>query len=369
MESAEAALEAIEAFVNLHRKARRRALGQEDRLLRETLDEQLRDVIDGARPAPKRIHAPTNGPRRAETPAPPAKVDIRASGPSADNLSIPAAASVLEELQLSPSLAEKVQSVDLPRRASTYTPSKQPAHLDAYYENTVDMSEQPMGPPRHVVDVDGTPLELAPSALELWNVGQTDDLPSGTSAGPGTRPEAASSGTSGRRIRIQRSASIAPAAPTAMRSYPSTRKDAPVLAKRSEVPLPKPAPREVTRQDDLPEAIVHLLEGGTRRGFIAHFDGAAKVIELLSKDSGAEVSEIPLDKVLVIFFGRRGRGPASPKEGLRLEVTLVNDRRLIGFSKDYTPSGSALTVVPEADRGRVDRVWVPAWSVKALTVD
>ncbi len=83
---------------------------------------------------------------------------------------------------------------------------------------------------------------------------------------------------------------------------------------------------------------------------------------------GSDPREVRLDEILVIFFGRRPELPPSERSGPRVQVTLANDRRVTGFSPDYQPHGSALTVIPEVDRGGVDRVWIPAWSVKALAV-
>jgi hypothetical protein len=47
-------------------------------------------------------------------------------------------------------------------------------------------------------------------------------------------------------------------------------------------------------------------------------------------------------------------------------VLLANDRQIAGYTPDYVEGGAALTVIPEPRRPNLDRVWIPAWAVKAI---
>jgi hypothetical protein len=38
----------------------------------------------------------------------------------------------------------------------------------------------------------------------------------------------------------------------------------------------------------------------------------------------------------------------------------------VGVSPDYAPGVTAMTLIPDDRRGNVERIWVPAWSVKAI---
>lgn len=119
----------------------------------------------------------------------------------------------------------------------------------------------------------------------------------------------------------------------------------------------------------LPPAIVHLLQGGTVRGYIESFEASEGRILVRGRDESPETQEIRLDEVLLIFFARRREDPPTPKQGSRVDVTLANGKRVVGFSPDYRTGGSALTLVPASDRGGVDRMWIPAWSVKSIVLD
>jgi hypothetical protein len=431
--------DALEAFVRLAREARRRALPQEDRTRLVALDEALRDRIDGSRPAP------TTSEGRPE-PAPPG-----------DRETVHA---VMEELTVHPQTARKLHRVGLDRVHSTYTPSRRPTFLDAYFEDAVDDVEALPGvSPAQVVDVDGQPVDLPDRTRELWNVGvasgrppprgEVNVRPSAPSApedeapktapvvGPATRPagprvtpatESPDPGLAAGPRVTPAAESPDPGLAAGPRVTPATEGPDSGLAAGARVsaategpdsgPATRPAGAQVTPARDgpgatppssaatlgpdgaeprvaapaatpetsdparadarpgapertrhLPPAIIHFLEDERpRRGFISGFDAGAGRIMLVSKDQPDVEQEIRLDTVLVIFFGRRSSEPASPKAGVRVEVTLVNDRRVTGFSPDYAPNGSALTIVPERDRGGVDRVWVPGWSAKAIQV-
>lgn len=380
--------EALEDFVRLARQARRSALDADDRLALAELDEQLRDAIDGARPAPKRIAAPEAvAAEEAPRPVvPAAKVQIKRRAPTAH--------AVLEELTIRRTDAKKLNRVSLRDNPSGYTPSVRPAFLDAYYEDAVDRVDRVTERPSRVVDAEGALVDLPDSTRDLWLIGQgVPDEPAPDAQHPWATPPAQrpapsepsapavqAGGPGGHRPR----AASSPAAPEAGERRPRAASRAPAPASSAEsprasrpsAPAAPPSPEPVSAASTSPAeprakrppAVVHLLEGGARRGLIARFDAAAGLISLVDK-SGEETAEVRLPDVLVIFFGRLPDVPASPREGVRVELSLVNDRRVVGFSPDYQPNGSAITIVPESDRGGVDRIWVPAWSVKSLRAD
>ncbi|MEO1335945.1 MAG: hypothetical protein AAFV29_09870, partial [Myxococcota bacterium] len=115
-----------------------------------------------------------------------------------------------------------------------------------------------------------------------------------------------------------------------------------------------------------PQASVYLLDGTFARGFLPNFDSRASTIDLIFDNGGQ--NRYPLKKIMAVFLRvEAGRAP-TPAKGTSVTVRLVNDREILGVTPDYEPGGMALTVVPEPRRG-TDRVWIPAWAVKAIEMD
>lgn len=306
-------LSQIEEFVGLARERRRRALPSDERERLETLDEALREAIDGARPAPKRIAnpAPARGPANAAgaavtRPTPP-------TGTAAPKLS----GAVEEVLDLSSKDKKKLSEVRLDQLpVSAYTPPVIPTFLSDYFaDDVVPAKLAPGATPSRVVSAEGDRIELGKEARVL--LGLEKPKPQGRSAGPTTDP-------------------TRPAAP-------------------------KTNPRSAPADEGTP-VIVHLVQGGTRRGAVDLFDPNAESLEFL------DGSSLPFREVLAVFFGLKKGEPATPAEGQAVVVKLVNDKQVSGLTADYEEGAMALTVVPDPRRGNIDRIWVPAWAVKGIEI-
>ena len=345
------AVEAIEAFVELHRKSRRRALNAEDRRRQESLDAAVRDAIEGARPAPKaQLGSEAQPSQQTQSSRISRSVASRSQTPP------PQTATEEPEITIKADDIRRMNRVDLSTsRRSNYTPSKSPPIIDTYYDYAVSAREPvPTAPPSKVVNPTGDLIELSPVTKDLWNIGgeendKTSDPP--PLAGPRTNVD---------RHRVDKG----------VNEGPSTQVDPPTKVNNAQTPRPSRVQNKPAAQRDNlgPPALVHLRNGGTRRGLIARFDSVGGRLLLKEKASkNEELLEIRLEEVLAIFFGRRTNAQPSPKNGVQVEVTLINDKRLEGFSRDYRPNGIALTIVPRIDRSGVDRVWVPAWAVRSIT--
>jgi hypothetical protein len=317
------ALSQIEEFVNLARERRRRALPSDERERLETLDEAIRDAIDGARPAPKRIANPA--PAR---PAPVAAAAARTT-PSA-GVAAPKLSGALEQvLEMSAQDQKKVSEVrleDLP--VSAYTPPVIPAFMADYFSDDLIPARVPAGAvPSRVVSTDGERLELKKETRVLLGLEKPKVAPRGGAAAASPGPTTSPNPTTSREAANVRSSAPAPAA----------------------------------NEDGMP-VIVHLMQGGTRRGALEYFDPEGENLELTDGFS------LPLREVLAVFFGLKKGDPPTPASGQQVVVKLVNDKQVSGVTSDYEEGAMALTVVPEPRRGNIDRIWVPAWAVKGIEI-
>jgi hypothetical protein len=326
-------LEAIQEYVDLAIARRRQSISSDEKSRMLMLEEALRDLIDGAHPAPRSIEGHLTDdlkldapPARArQTPAPNARVEPAQSAKALDRLD-----SLAQKLDLSIKDKKKLNAISvdqLPK--SSYTPRTGESILSVYYDDGFSSpveSEAKMTPTR-VVSADGEPVELSQEARILFGLEKQPEPP------PPPEP-----------VRVQ-----VPVTPTAgTRSSPG----APEIGAEPTGAFGRPT-------------IVHLLAGGVRRGQIEDFDPASGVLNFVSESNGPP-STVPLNEVLAIFFGlSRGEQPA-PATGQRVVVRLVNDRQVAGLTEDYQEGGDSLTVAPEQKRGNVDRIWIPAWSVKEI---
>lgn len=311
---ASAAYDAINEFVKLAAERRVKALPDKKKARLELLDEQIRDVVEGARPAPKRISNPSAA--KTKTPAhgvAPAKIEVKASQ------------ALDQALELSTQDRSKLNAVkmeDLPK--SGYTPPALPAFMADYYSDSlVPARISTTDLPSQAVSADGESIDLQQEVKVL--------------------------------LGLEKPAEPEPAAPISVGVTPvgTPRRAADRAATQA------PPPRGV-------QVIVHLMAGGTQRGRIDGFEPASGKIELLDKDPSRPATEMQLDKVLAIFFGTTRGAPATQPAGTGLIVKLTNDRQVTGLSPDYTEGGDSLTLVPNPRRGSIDRIWVPAWAVKSI---
>jgi hypothetical protein len=230
-------------------------------------------------------------------------------------------------VQISARDREKLSEVPSGRVSrSAYTPPVQPPYLEDYYSTEISVagSSKLAGVTvTRAVGADGEDPGLTPEAKVFFGL-------AGGGARVVARPEER------------------PSAPSPRITRPEERNSSP------------PGP-----EGDRVGCIVHLLAGGFKRGECLPFDPDQGVI-VLRAGPGDDDEELSLEDVLAIFFAV-GRG-AQPIEaaGERLVIRLANDKEIIGLSPDYEPGASALTLVPDERRGNVDRIWIPAWSVKAI---
>ena len=313
---------AIQTFVELARTRRTRALEPAAKAQIEALDQALRDLILGARPAPRKIANPT----AVATTTPghgvsPAKIQVKAS-------------QALEQaLELSTQDKKKLGSVkleDLPK--SSYTPPRLPAFMADYYSDTLV--------PARVTTADIPSQAVTPTG-ETMDLAQEVRVLLGLERPPAPEPTV----TPGR----------ARAAPP------------PVAASAGSAPAVSapPAPAPALPMRGIP-VIVHMMAGGTQRGRVEHFQPDSGHLELLGKDPAAAPNRLPLSEVLAVLVGARRDGGVTEATGTALVVKLVNERQVAGISPDYDEGGAALTLVPEPRRGSIDHIWVPAWAVKSI---
>ncbi|MCK6547854.1 hypothetical protein L6R52_18525 [Myxococcota bacterium] len=324
------AIDAILEFVDLAMARRRGELAGADRGRIDQLETYLRDVVDGARPAPRKIEgrnvsqiAPRSSGPAAAASITPAKVSPGAPRQSG----LAGIAELADRLELSSKdkqkLKNEIRLEDLPR--SGYTPTKSPAFLDDYYSSDIVMTGDIAwaAAPKTVKRADGErDLEVPKEALVLLGVESPEPPPPAEPARP--------------------------AAPTPP-SGPST-------------PAPPVAAQTIRGRP----AIVHLLSGGVLRGQIDLFDPASGWIDLLGEQTTGEDSRLGLDQVMAVFFGMFRGEEAQLPAGQRVAVRLVNDRQVTGVTEDYQEGGDSLTIAPEQKRGNVHRIWIPAWAVKEI---
>lgn len=322
---ASAAYDAINEFVKLAAERRMKPLGDKKKARLELLDEQIRDVIEGARPAPKRISNPSAATSR--TPAhgvAPAKIQVKASE------------ALNDALELSTQDKSKLNAVGagaIPK--SSYTPPALPAFMADYYSDSLVPAKLTTADvPKQAVSATGDTLDLQHEVRVLLGL----ERPAGGGAQIGPAVSAAPS-------------------PSAERPAPSVERPAP-----GATPAPSVAPAGPPSQ----QVIVHLIAGGTQRGRIQSFEPKTGQLQLIGKDPSAPPTPLDLRDVLAVFFGPEPGKPATVPSGTRLTVKLNNERQISGVSKDYSEGGDSLTVVPSPRRGNLDHIWIPAWAVKAI---
>lgn len=307
MSHARVMLAMIDEFVGLAVERRERQLPPDKRERMETLDERLRETIDGAKPAPKRIANPRAVSGRAR-PLPGAPTPA-ASGNGAKAT----VASALDDaLKIPPKDKKKVQTVATVAK-SGYTPSSAPAFMHDYYSD-----------------------DLVPAKITA------DVVPTGVSDATGESVDL----THDVKVLL------------------GLEKPRPVAAPaRGNTPVPQARAASAAKRPGTP-VILHLLKGGTKRGNVEDFQPGSGSVDLLMKNGNTET--IDLATVLAVFFGASKSNPPQEPHGTDLIVKLVNDRQLTGVSPDYVEGAPALTVVPNPRRGNIDHIWVPAWAVKEI---
>jgi hypothetical protein len=349
---------AIREYAELALMRRRGMLAQEDRGRIDELEDEIRDRIDGAHPAPRRIDGPsavsssrnTLGPR---TTPPSANAAVRRS-PGSEPLPPVKAniADVAARIELSSKDKKKVNEIsetELPD--SKYTAPIQPAFLEDYYGADLSI-DNALGGARatRAVGAAGADPALSEEARLFFGIGIAAEAraaepavvarPSGGAGAPRVAP----------RIQAAPAASATPA-PAVSAAAPEAASAGPSRDGKPRVPC-----------------IVHLLAGGFKRGECPGFDPESGFIQM-RPNAEHEDAPVPLEEVLAIFFATAKGAQPRPQQGQRLVIRLVNDREIIGTSSDYEPGAQSLTLVPDERRGNVDRVWIPAWSVKAIELD
>ena len=375
------AIAAINEFVELALLRHRGALPMDDRWRLDALEDVLRDMIDGARPAPRRISNPspvTHGgppvdvapaqvvltPSAAHAEPPPNVVlpgqsSVPKFGPAAPGVPAPAVAAAPPPPQAPPPLLEpapipldisaadqtkirEVSSDTLP--PSGYTPSAKPCYLEDYYTADMELlATSPVGVPASVIYSGDESVPMTADAQRLLGVRSAN-----TSRG-GVQARAPSTAV----------AQITPSRPPPPPSSAQVAVPAPQGAA-----MPVAAPAVANSQGS--SAIVHMLAGGFRRGTLLAFDPAEGIVTLQPAKKGAAPESVAINEILAIFFGLgRGESPTPVTHGQRLAVKLQNDREVLGTSPDYAPGVQAMTLLPDDRRG-TDRIWIPAWSVKEI---
>ncbi|MCC7381889.1 MAG: hypothetical protein IT384_08675 [Deltaproteobacteria bacterium] len=174
-------LAAIREFAELSLRRHRGALPQEDRARLELLEDQLRDAIDGAHPAPRRIENPgaASAPARVNAGVAPAAVSVTRSNGNVANGGAPSiapaapAAAKAPRIELSESVRSKLQEVQTAEiGASSYTPSTSPPYLDDYFSGglTLPADASLLGSPARVVSSDGEAAPISAEAIALLGV-------------------------------------------------------------------------------------------------------------------------------------------------------------------------------------------------------
>ena len=238
----------------------------------------------------------------------------------------------------------KTNSVAVNQRPpSRYTPSKVPAYLEDYYaESIMPARIEPTEVPSRIVAADGSAPDISVQARSLLGIGVLKPQP---------------------RLR---------SAMTPSQDLPqeTTTEDLVGPSTTNDLPIPEPAaasrPLPKTPAISGPHASVYLLDGTSTRGMIPEFDPDSGVVEV-----HVDGRPVPyeLEEVMVLLFRVEPGRPPTPIEGDPVLVRLVNDREISGVTPDYREGAMALTVVPSPRQRNIDRVWIPAWAVKAIEMD
>ncbi|MBX2813663.1 MAG: hypothetical protein KTR25_17735 [Myxococcales bacterium] len=315
------AIEALQAFVELHQTSRRHPLSAQAQERYLALDADLRELIDGStRPVAQAIETKP----------------YESFGPIADDLEISHEDTNIQEIDLHAAIM------------STFARPRNTWGLEAYYGGSLNLSNQvPMDTPTTVVDISGNPVELPQRTKDFWDITHVATQPT-------------------------------PASPIT-----DTQAEALPLDAWSETHVePLPAQTTDTRAQNNPNippsplhnaagapAIVYTKAGHTFRGIILRFDSHTGRLTFSRSNQQQSKLEIELADVIAISLGCRPYALRTPREGTHIEVTLINNQHLEGYSNDYRPNGTSLTIVPDKNHKDVDRVWVPAWAVKSIATE
>jgi hypothetical protein len=310
----------IQEFAALSIMRLKGELGVEDRDRLQSLEDLLRDSIDGAHPAPRRIENPAPAsPSAVRSVVKPAKVVVN-KRPSLD-----------ADLPLGEKDREKITAIretDIPR--SSYTPSAAPAYLEEYYGASITRTEKVSEPPKRVVGAEGARPSIADEVKLLFGMVTVPPPPP--------------------MVEGRRTVSAAPGPDVGRPTAPPR-------------VTPVPVARAASSSPAGPPAVVHFLNGGSKRGELLAFDADAGVLSI--RPPQAEPEDVPLNDVLTVFIGiAKGQTP-EPPSGTKMIVKLLNHKELRGMSPDYAQGAAAMTLIPD-DRRNVDRVWIPAWSVAEI---
>lgn len=379
---------AIEAFAELTIRRLKGELPQAERAELEALEDQLRDEIDGARPAPRKIENPTAAPvGRASMPVKPAQVVVTRSTPGASEESTriepsvtparptnvrrsntplptpppPAArpkeassvAQVAERLNLNSKDKSKLSEINAKDlQVSHYTPSAAPPFMEDYYDEAMAPDPALAGlRPSVVRSLGDGPL---PEVKTLFGVSRVV-----AAAPPEHETEAPAEEPLQSHAEAEDESTQFASSPPPVRA-PAQRPSAQPPRPSAEPPR-RPAPA-AERPPGSVAAAVHLLAGGSKKGDVLRFepDGPGITLRTATGDELIETAAI-----FVIFFAAPKGGQPAPAQGTRIAVKMTNDREIVGASPDYAPGAGAMTLIPD-DRRNVDRIWVPAWSVAEI---
>lgn len=382
---------AIEAFAELTIRRLKGELPQAERAQLEALEDQLRDEIDGARPAPRKIENPSAAPvGRTSMPVKPAQVVVTRSSdestriepsitparpanvrrsntpppappPPAPRSKEPAsAAQVAERLSLNSKDKSKLNEIDAKDlQVSHYTPSAAPPFMEDYYDEAMAPDPALVGlRPSVVRSLGDGPL---PEVKTLFGVSRVLAAEPPEHATEPPEEEALVSHADAEDESTQFASSPPPVRAPVQRPSAQPPRPSAEPARPSAEPPRRPAPTG-ERPLGAVAAAVHLQAGGSKKGDVLRFepDGPGITLRTATGDELIETAAI-----FVIFFAPPKGGQPAPAQGTRIAVKMTNDREIVGASPDYAPGAGAMTLIPD-DRRNVDRIWIPAWSVAEI---
>ncbi|MBI4820153.1 MAG: hypothetical protein HY791_28010 [Deltaproteobacteria bacterium] len=340
---------AIETFADLTVRRFRGQLQSEHKAQLTELETLLRGNIQGARGGPKKApaakpdasHAAAAHPAAAHPAHPSAPQPVAAQHVAAEPVRARAGPPTPAMPAMSAKDAKKVRSVNAPA-ASGYTPPVSFLFSDYF---GAELAPAARGAPSGARTADGTAVELSkeaqlfygvqPPALVLTPIDEPAPIPLTPIDPVPVTP-------------------IPVVTPAPQMGIPPPMSGMPVG-----MPQPTPIPQLTPRA---PQAVVHLMEGGHRRGDLVNIDLAGGVVSLLA---AGKPDLVPMSSVLTVFVAPAPGTQSRQSVGQGLVVTLINGREVSGRSADYAPGVQAMTIVPD-QRGKVDYIWVPAWAVKGI---
>ena len=346
------ATQAIEEFVALSIDRRRGKLPLSERPRLEALEDVLRDMIDGAHAAPRKLENPSAAGNRTRTRPEVAPAKIQVARRTKSGHEVPSPAATEPEIKLSSTDEAKVTSVKKDERPSGYTPSVQPCFLGDYYNAGLSLAEKlgSQTPTKIRSSDEEAQVQLGEEARLL--LGLKDAQIAGEEAPVTLNPS---------------DLQPVPLEPEAIQAVPAA-PAAPQRARRtSTTAAPTFGPSNPSKSSSSSgsggEALVTIqfIAGGSKRGTLQNFDPSQATLQLVANQTSETIT---LRDALAIFFQKSSQPIAAT--GSKLVVTLINDRELGGVSPDYAPGVAAMHIVPNDQRGQVQYIWVPAWAVKAI---